>query len=197
MTEYHPKILEAVKDVLNIVGQHYEQAKTSTEEIKSSVRSIPSAIPLPAIAAPMPSPELPKELPLPDKYDDTDVHLKLDRLVRALTRPRGNSDAQFELLERIQAQVAESASQFSDFIASHRTLTDETHESKAKEAEETALALQQRLSQKEFAEADIVNLSNQKSILADEIGTLRSEKDSLLAQKIPPPRQTSRPYIPH
>ena len=87
------------------------------------------------------------------------------------------------MLERIQAQVAESASQFSDFIASHRALTDETHESKAKEAEEAALALQQRLSQKEFVEADIVNLSTQKSILTDEIGTLRSEKDSLLAQK--------------
>ena len=182
VTEYHPKILEAVKDVLNIVGQHYEEAKTSTEEIKSSVRSIPSAIPLPAIAAPMPSPELPKELPLPDKYDDTDVHLKLDRLFEH-SQDQGKLDAQFKLLERIQAQVAESASQFSDFIASHRALTDETHESKAKEAEEAALALQQRLSQKEFAEADIVDLSTQKSVLADEIGTLRSEKDSLLVQK--------------
>ena len=180
--EYQPKILEAVKDVLSIVGQHYEQAKSSTEEIKSSVRSIPASIPLPAIAPPMPSPELTKEIPMSEKYDDTEVHIKLDHLVEH-AQDQAKADAQFELLDRIQKQVAESAEHFSSFIATQRAITEEAHEFKAKEAEEVALALQQRLSQKETVEADIVNLSTQKHALADELGTLQAEKDSMLAQK--------------
>ena len=182
MTEYQPKILEAVKDVLSIVGQHYEQAKSSTEEIKSSVRSIPASIPLPAIAPPMPSPELPKEIPMSEKYDDTEIQIKLDRLVEH-AQDQAKSDAQFELLDRIQKQVAESAEHFSIFVATQRAITEETHESRAKEAEEVALALQQRLSQKETVEADIVNLTAQKSALTNELGTLQAEKDSILAQK--------------
>ena len=180
--EYQPKILEAVRDVLSIVGQHYEQAKSSTEEIKTSVNSIPSSIQLPAIAPLLPSPELPKELPMPEKYDDSEVHSKLDRLVEH-THNQAKADEQLELLGRIQRQIAESAEHFSTFIATQRVIVEETHQARAKEAEEAALALQQRLSQKESAETDIVTLSDQKAALTDEVRNLQAEKDSILAQK--------------
>lgn len=181
-SEYHPKILEAVKDVLAIVGQHYEQAKTSAEEIKTSVNAIPSSIPLPAIAPPMPSPELPKVLPVSEKYDDSNVHSKLDQLLEHSTDTAKAND-QFALLEKIREQVAASANEFNAFVAAQQARITEGNEASAREAEELALALQQRSSQKEGVEADIVRLSDERALLADQVTDLAREKDDLLAQK--------------
>ena len=182
VTEYQPKILEAVKDVLSIVGQHYEQAKTSVEEIKTSVNAIPDAIPLPAIAAPMPSPELPKVMPLPEKYDDSEVHAKLDRLVEH-TADLGKADAQIALLEQIREQIASSAIEFNAFVSTQQARITEGNEARAKEAEELTLAVQQRSAQKESVEAEIVRCSAEKELLAHQVGDLLREKEDLVAQR--------------
>lgn len=182
VTEYQPKILEAVKDVLYIVGQHYEQAKTSTEEIKTSVNAIPSAIPLPAITAPMPSPELPKVMPVPEKYDDTEVHTKLNRLVEHAT-DASRADAHSAMLEQIREQVANVANEFNGYVVTQQARITETNEIRAKEAEEAAVALQHRIAQKESTEADIVRLSGQKEDLANDVADLAQVKEDLLAQK--------------
>ena len=182
VTEYQPKILEAVKDVLYIVGQHYEQAKTSTEEIKTSVNAIPSAIPLPAITAPMPSPELPKVMPVPEKYDDTEVHTKLDRLVEHAS-DASRTDAHSAMLEQIREQVANVANEFNGYVVTQQARITETNEIRAKEAEEAAIALQQRIAQKESTEADIIRLSGQKEDLANDVADLAQVKEDLLAQK--------------
>lgn len=181
-SEYQPKILEAVKDVLSIVGQHYEQAKTSTEEIKTSVNAIPSAIPLPAIAAPMSSPETPTVMPVPEKYDDSELHDKLDRLVECATDV-GKANAQTALLEQIKEQVAASANEFNAFVAEQQARITEGNEASAKEAEELALALQQRSAQKENVEMDIVRLSDEKDRLANHVADLVREKEEMTAQK--------------
>ena len=180
-SEYQPKILDAVMDILGIVGQHYEQAKTSTEEIKTSVQAIPGAIPLPAIA---PTPETPvtRELPSIEPYDDTALHSKLDQLVSNAS-DAGKTAAESELLEQIREQVAATASQMSDFVAFQRQTIAEASESKAKEAEEAAVALEKRVAQKEIVEADIVRLSEQKAELGGDVETLKSEKNSLTSLK--------------
>ncbi|KAL8757913.1 MAG: hypothetical protein Q9199_001877 [Rusavskia elegans] len=180
--EYHPKILEAVKDVLGIVGQHYEHARTATEEIKMSVRDIPSAIPLPAITAPSPSPPPPIEMPVPEKYDDTEIHHKLDRLVR-VAEETSRADAQVVMLGQIQEQVAAQARDFSAFIASQQAKIAENSETAAREAEEAAIALEKRKAQKENVEADIVRLSEQREDLGKDIQGLLQDKDDLLSQK--------------
>ncbi|KAL8824735.1 MAG: hypothetical protein Q9191_004853, partial [Dirinaria sp. TL-2023a] len=182
VTEYQPKILEAVKDVLSIVGQHYEQAKTSAEEIKTSVNAIPDAIPLPAIAAPAPSPEIPKVMPLPEKYDDSEVHAKLDRLVEH-TADLGKADEQIVLLDQIREQVASSAIEFNAFVSTQQARITEGNEARAKEAEELALTLQQRSAQKESVEADIVRCSEEKELLARQVEDLLREKEDLVAQR--------------
>lgn len=65
--EFHPQVLEAVKDLLLLVGEHFEHSKASTTELQDKiVESKP--------------PEQPA-LPPPDKYDDSEVREKLDRLV--------------------------------------------------------------------------------------------------------------------
>ena len=183
VNEYQPKILEAVKDVLSIVGQHYEQAKTSAEEIKTSVNAIPSAIPLPAITAPLPSPELPKVMPVPEKYDDSAVHTKLDRLVEHAT-DISKADAHSAMLEQIREQVSNVASEFNGFVVTQQARITEGNEIHAKELEEAAIALQQRISQKGSVEADIVQLSGQKEDLANDVADLARVKDELVAQKV-------------
>ncbi len=182
VTEYQPKILEAVKDVLSIVGQHYEQAKTSVEEIKTSVNAIPSAIPLPAITAPLPSPTLNRDIPLHEKYDDSEVHAKLDQLVEH-TREQGQSLAQVGLLEQIREQVATTANGFNAFVARQQATIMEAVNSRAKEAEEVAIALEKRTAQKEAVEADVVRLSEQKDDLSSDIHELSKEKEDLMAQR--------------
>ncbi|KAL8996236.1 MAG: hypothetical protein Q9169_004214 [Polycauliona sp. 2 TL-2023] len=180
--EYHPKILEAVKDVLGIVGQHYEHARTSTEEIKTSVREIPSAIPLPAITAPLASPPPPIDMPVPEKYDDSEIHDKLDRLVQ-ITEEASRADAQVVMLGQIQEQVAAQAKDFGAFVASQQARIAESSETAASEAEEVAIALEKRKAQKENVEADIVRLSEQKEDLGKDIRELLRDKDDLLSQK--------------
>lgn len=182
VNEYHPKILEAVKDVLSIVGQHYEQTKASTEEIKTTVREIPSAIPLPAITAPSASPPPPIEMPMPEKYDDTELHAKLDRLVQHVEEtPKVESP--MELLEQIREQVAAQASEFGAFVATQQAKIAENADNAAREAEEVAIALEKRKAQKENVEADIVRLSEQKEDLGRDVRGLIQDKDDLLSQK--------------
>ena len=181
-SEYHPKILEAVRDVLGIVGQHYEQTRVSAEEIKTSVKAIPAAIPLPAIAPSMPVPDLIREAPIHEKYDDTEVHEKLDRLV-AHVMEAGKSVAEVAILEQIQGQVAATASQVDAFVAAQQAAIIETNSSRAREAEEIAIALEKRTAQKENVEADIVRLSGDKEALAMDVQELFKEKQELSALK--------------
>lgn len=181
-SEYHPKILEAVKDVLGIVGQHYEHAKTSTEDIKTSVREIPSAIPLPAITAPLASPPPPIEMSVPEQYDDTELHAKLDRLVQR-AEETAKIESPMTLLEQIREQVAAQAYEFGAFVASQQAKIAESADMAAREAEEVAIALEKRKAQKENVEADIVRLSEQKEDLGRDVQGLLHDKDDLLSQK--------------
>ena len=180
VSEYQPKILEAVQDVLGIVGQHYEQTRVSAEEIKTSVQAIPAAIPLPAIAPSLPLPEMIREAPVPEKYDDTAVHAKLDQLV-AHAMEAGNSVAEVAMLEQIREQVAATASQVDTFVAAQQAAITETNNSREKEAEEIAIAVEKRTAQKENVEADIVRLSGEKESLAMDVQELFKEKQDLSA----------------
>ncbi|KAF5027552.1 hypothetical protein F66182_294 [Fusarium sp. NRRL 66182] len=65
--ESHPKILEAAKDLLLLVGEHYEHSKSSVAEIQEKIiEHVPEQL---------------KTLLPPEKYDNTEVHEKLDKLV--------------------------------------------------------------------------------------------------------------------
>ncbi|KAF4984630.1 hypothetical protein FZEAL_206 [Fusarium zealandicum] len=66
--ESHPKIIEAVKDLLLLVSEHFEHSKTSVTEIQDKIVEHKA-------------PEELKTLLPPEKYDNTEVHEKLDKLV--------------------------------------------------------------------------------------------------------------------
>ncbi|KAF4967278.1 hypothetical protein FSARC_5108 [Fusarium sarcochroum] len=74
VSESHPKIIEAVKDLLLLVGEHYEHSKSSVTEIQDKiVEHTPEEL----------KTQLMTLLP-PEKYDNTQVHEKLDKLVEQI-----------------------------------------------------------------------------------------------------------------
>ncbi|KMU71815.1 hypothetical protein CISG_00125 [Coccidioides immitis RMSCC 3703] len=79
LADSHPEILNSVKDILAIVGQHYEHSRRMTEELKTDLSAIPQAIPPLFHQLALPAPEEPKEEL--EKYDDSKVHEKLDTLL--------------------------------------------------------------------------------------------------------------------
>lgn len=182
-TEYQPRILEAVRDVLNIVGQHYEQAKTSSEEIKSNIQAIPGSIPLPAIApTPTPGPELLRDIPAPEKYDDSEVHTKLDKLI-SCSMDADKSVAEIAVLDQIREQVVATSTQLNDFVLAQQAMRTEANSFRAREAEEAAIALEKRTAQKETVEMDIVRLTGVKEALDTDVANLLKEKNELTALK--------------
>lgn len=68
VTEGQPKIMEAVKDLLLLASEHFEHSKTSVTDIQEKlIENKP--------------PEILSTLLPPEKYDNTEVHEKLNNLV--------------------------------------------------------------------------------------------------------------------
>lgn len=204
LQEPHPAILSAIREVLEKVNDHYEHSQfqsdtfnKATEEIKSGVREIPSAIPalLPALPAVEEARAIVPEPPIVEKYDDTDVHSKLDELIAGsalakeafATMDTHHSDtldrlSGLEKLDAIHDKISTSAEEISAMVATQTRLMAEHHESQAEEAREAAIALEKRMAQKERVEADIVALSDEKNALLDSMAALKREHEELFAQ---------------
>lgn len=204
VAQNHPAILSAIKEVLDAVTRHYEhsqqQSETftrATEEIKSGVNSIPESIPtlLPAPSSPL------RETPPEEKYDDSQVHDKLNNLIShaALAKEMystieehhkttheklGEMDKleKLEKLDEIHGHVVAAASEITTMVATQSRLMAEHHESKAQAATEAAIALEKRTAQKELVEAEIVALRQEKEEMAASMASLRREHEQLSGQ---------------
>ncbi|KAJ9610646.1 hypothetical protein H2200_005423 [Cladophialophora chaetospira] len=202
-TDNQPALLAAIREVLGVVTQHYEHSQhqtesfaRATEEIKSGVDSIPAAIPplLPALPA-VPS-EVIREVPsAPEKYDDSELHDKLDTLLSHSESAREtfaglqnkqqethDSLATLSKLDEMHEQVMSTAAEIASMVTTQARLMGEHHDSKAAEATEAAIALEKRFAQKEKVEADIVSLNAEKNALAESMASMKSEQEELAAQ---------------
>ena len=176
--EHNPKVMEAIHDVLNVMSQHFEMAQKSTEEIKTSVKELPGSASLPALPAPA-SVSVPEEgLHSVEKYDDTEIHLKLDKLVQ-LAANAGHSVAHIDLLEQIKDQVAAVATKFDAFSESKSAMLIEDGEPRNKEAEEANIVLEKRIAQKQAVEIEIVRLASEKDELHETVAELKESVVSL------------------
>lgn len=204
VAENQPALLAAIQEVMGMVSQHYEHSQQqsesftrATEEIKSGVDSIPAAIPplLPALPAAPASPEVSRDAPVHEKYDDSEVHDKLDTLlshallakeVFAGIENRQNdtrgSLAGLSKLDEIHAQVMATAAEIASMVTTQARLMGEHHESKTAEATEAAIALEKRTAQKEKVEADIVALNQEKNALVEAMASLKREQEELSGQ---------------
>lgn len=221
LQEPHPEILAAIREVLDKVGQHYKhsqkQSETfdkATEELKSELKDIPSAIPplLPSLHAIEAAPSAVEEPRVHEKYDDAELHAKLDKLLQARYDDAGvqgklnelvahsemakeafatmdshhsNTLEQLSALEKlggIHEKVNAASDEISVMVATQTRLMTELHESRAAEAREAAIALEKRTAQKEHVEADIVALTGEKNALLDSMAALKREHEELFAQ---------------
>lgn len=204
ITEHHPAVLAAIREVLGAVRQHYEHSQQQTEsfarvteEIKSGVDSIPAAIPplMPALPAAPTTPVISHAVPVQKEYDDSEVHDKLDNLLSHATlanevfagienhhKDTRDSLANMSKLDEIHAQIMTTASEIASMVTTQARLMGEHHESKVVEATEAAIALEKRTAQKEKVEADIVALTSEKNALVESMAKLRREQEELGTQ---------------
>jgi hypothetical protein len=178
--DYQPKILEAVKDVLLIVGQHYEYSKNSVTEIQHYIEDAVK--------------EEPPLLPPPvEKYDDTEmqtklnkldseVQLKLDKLVDH-THVAGKAYAQLDTLDRVHQQVVQTAADISEFLSSQKQRIENEHEDREKTLQETTIALERQRAEQEHITANLTMLREEETQLRENILALRTEQEFLHRQK--------------
>ncbi|RWA09936.1 hypothetical protein EKO27_g5152 [Xylaria grammica] len=169
VSDYQPKILEAVKDVLLIVGQHYEHSKSSVTDIQQYIED----------AKPPPLKEL---LPPVEKYDDTQVHTKLDKLVDH-THAAGKAYAQLNTLDEVHRQVVQTAADINDFLSSQKQRIENEHEDREKTLQETTVSLERQKAQQEHVTANLAILRDEEAQLRDSILSLRTEQEFLTRQK--------------
>ena len=205
IADNHPALLAAIREVMDVVGQHYQHSQhhteefaRATEEIKTGVNSIPASIP-PLLPAPTitndSSPPLVREVPVAEKYDDTQVHDKLNNLISHATMAKevyanlethhkttNESIGSLDKLDKIHEQVVVAAAEISAMVATQSRLMAEHHDARTAEATEAAIALEKRTAQKEKVEADIVNLSQEKNALVESMADLRKEQAELSSQ---------------
>ena len=156
VVEYQPKILESIKDVLLLVGQHYEHTKTATSDLAQSITS--------KIEEAKPEPLMLQDIP---KYDDTGLHEKLDKLVDH-TAGADKALSQLETLDIVHKQVVQTAAEITAFLATQTQRIEEDHEDREKTLQETNITLERKLAEKEALEASIASLKEDNERLKQE-----------------------------
>ncbi|KAI0182162.1 hypothetical protein GGR52DRAFT_578224 [Hypoxylon sp. FL1284] len=189
--DYQPKILDSIKEVLLIVGQHYEHSKSSENGI---LQKIEDAKPEPLLLPPP-----------PETYDDTVVQSKLDKLDDEINSMRANLDsqihskldklvdhaqaagtayAQLGTLDKVHQQVVKTAADISEFLSSQRQRIDNEHEEHEKTLRETTIELERQRAEKEQVDANLAYLREEELQMRETILALREEQESLTRQKI-------------
>ena len=177
ITEYNPQILESLKNIHIIVGQHYAHSKTATEFLQEKIAERPPPSP------PLETPLLREVPPMVEKYDDGEVHEKLDKLVDHM-HIAGKSFAQLDILDKIHQQVMQTAVEVSDFVAAQTQRIANDHEDKEKAVEAATIALEKRIAQKELVEATVVGLRSEEDHLKESVAILKAEQEDLAHQKM-------------
>lgn len=188
--DFQPKILESIKEVLLIVGQHYEHSRNSESGI---LQKIEDAKPEPLLLPPP-----------PEKYDDSivqskldkldgeiqimranlgsDMHSKLDKLVDH-TNAADKAYSQLDTLDKVHQQVVKTAADISEFLSSQKQRIQDEHEEHEKALQETTIELERQKAEKDQVEMNLLYLKDEEAQLRDTISALKAEQESLIRQK--------------
>ncbi|CAI7664162.1 unnamed protein product [Penicillium palitans] len=112
------------------------------------------------------------------------VHEKLDALLsRPLNAPESDhSVTQMTKLDEMHRDIMENSRRMNEMFAAQSVLVAEDTERKRREAEEAAVALERRVSQREQVEAELVGLHEEKDSMLNMIHRLRAEKEDMIKQ---------------
>jgi len=213
VTEYHPKFMVALREIEALVKAHYDHAQKSKEEaderarawdeetkargeeIQTHFANLPQLLPAPAPAleaqvqyddAPVQE-KLDKLLAIDPStaYDDGAVQEKLDKLLNHADEAT-KAVGQFERLDEIHAQVKATAAEITEFVAKQTQFITDGNESKEREAEELALLVERKTTQKEQLEAELESLRTEKAAqkeqLDADIQDLKAEKERVMQE---------------
>ncbi|KAF2877938.1 hypothetical protein BDV95DRAFT_556364 [Massariosphaeria phaeospora] len=185
VTEYHPKFMVTLREIEAFVKSHHEhsqkakeaadeqvrlmheEAKSRAEELRNHFSSLPALLPAPPPAI-EPAPQ----------YDDGPVREKLDKLLGHVDEA-DKAATHLERLDDIHKQVMATAAEVTEFVAKQTQLITDGNETKEREAEEVALIVERRTTQKEQLEADIESLKAEKEHAIQEV---KEEKDRVMAE---------------
>lgn len=203
MKEYQPQILEAVKDILLLVGEHYEHSKSSVSDIQDRIVEAKPAdqAMLPPPAEKYDDSEVKEKLSLlaDQKYDDSELREKLDRLVEQkfddtaihekLDKLADHNDsataafAQLATLEHVQKTVSDNASKLSEFLDKQTQRIADDHEDRERTLQDTCLALERKLVEQEHLTASVASLQEEEERMKQSVVGLRTEQESLIRQR--------------
>ncbi|KAI1517965.1 Rabaptin multi-domain protein [Pyrenophora tritici-repentis] len=193
-----------------------EEAKARSEELQAHFENLPKLLPAPPPAIELPEKyddapvqeKLDKLLAIeaPPSYDDGAVQEKLDKLLAIEPAPNyddgavhekldkllghadeaGKAIGNLEKLDEIHAQVKVTATELSEFVAKQTQFITDGNDAKEREAEELALLIERRTTQKEQLEVDLESLraekATQKEQLFTDLQEMKAEKDRVVQE---------------
>ncbi|KAL6892293.1 hypothetical protein GGI43DRAFT_413643 [Trichoderma evansii] len=162
VSEYQPQILEAVKSILGLVGDHFEHSKGIQDKVVG-------AIPTEQVFRSM----------MPEQYDDAIVHQKLDKIVQH----NDGAFVQLQTLDKVHQLVVENAAELSQFLSKQTKHAVEERDNRAKLLEETNIALERAITERKHADASVKELKEEEEWLKRSVLSLRNEQEGLMKQK--------------
>ncbi|KAJ5514758.1 hypothetical protein N7463_004310 [Penicillium fimorum] len=112
------------------------------------------------------------------------VHEKLDALLSRPPNPPESDQSVIQMtkLDEMHKDIMENSRRMNEMFAAQSVLVAEDTERKRREAEEAAVALERRVSQREQVEAELVCLHEEKDSMLNMIHRLRAEKEDMIKQ---------------
>ncbi|KAK2590809.1 hypothetical protein QQS21_011514 [Conoideocrella luteorostrata] len=200
--EMQPQILEAVKDILLLVGEHFEHSKSTTTDIRDKIAEVK-----PFDQAMLPAPEKYDDSDVQEKlsrlvegkYDDSEVKERLDRLVKERYDDSGVHEkldklvdhsstsaqalSQLETLDKVHQSVVNTAAEISQFLSNQTQRIEDEHDDRERTLQDTILELERKLAERDHVEASVLSLKDEEERLQKSVVNLRTEQESLIRQK--------------
>ena len=199
--EYHPRFMVALEEVRAMLDAHRSDAARGreaqegraremeessraaiTNEIREAISSnLPALLPPPP---PRPVAALEATPPAVEKYDDAEVHAKLDKLIASLAQGREAAE-RAERMDRVQAQVLATAAELREFVAAQqqqqRLLTDAPPPQPAA-AREPEIDLSAQHAEKGRLESELADLRAERLAEQRALAALRADRERLQAE---------------
>ncbi|KAK7415842.1 hypothetical protein QQX98_005624 [Neonectria punicea] len=123
------------------------------------------------------------DLIVAQKYDDAVVHEKLDKLAEHTTVNADQTFSRLETLDKVHASVVKTAADISEFLSTQKQRITDDHEDRERALQETIVATERKLVEKEHVEASVLGLRDEEERLRSSIASLQTEQDSLIRQR--------------
>ncbi|TQS37650.1 hypothetical protein Golomagni_01868 [Golovinomyces magnicellulatus] len=177
LKEYGPKTSESIKDLVFVANKQFDHSVSSLASLEEMIVEKFPKLDLESSAL-----SLPPSTKSTEKYDDTCVHEKLDKLADEM-HIASKSFVQLDLLEKIHQQVIKTAAEVSEYFTTQKKQNSIEYEESKRASEEINNIIEKKLTEKENIEISVIDLRREEENLKKSIFDLRAEKEGLTLQK--------------